>query len=173
VFITVLHRLFAPGSDRQAERWKEDYRIEGNECIDLHHFYRAMGWLGQPLPASQQDDATPFVPRCTKDLVEEKLFARRRDPFTSLDLVFFDTTSIYFEGEGGDSIGQYGHSKDHRPDLKQMVVGVVLDHNGNPICSEMWPGNTADVTTLVPIIKRLNPDISYVLPAGFRKQDGR
>ena len=155
VFITVLHRLFSPGSDRQAERWKEDYRIEDNDQIDLHHFYRAMGWLGQPLSVNQQDDATPFAPRCTKDLVEENLFARRCDLFTSLDLVFFDTTSIYFEGEGGDKIGQHGHSKDHRPDLKQMVVGVVLDHEGNPICSEMWPGNTTDVTTLVPIVKRL------------------
>ena len=42
----------------------------------------------------------------------------------SLELVFFDTTSLYFEGNGGESLGQYGHSKDHRPDLKQMMVGV-------------------------------------------------
>ena len=74
--------------------------------------------------------------------------------FTALDLVFFDTTSIYFEGEGG-SLGRYGHSKDHRPDLKQMVVGVVMDNEGLPICSEMWPGNTADVKTLVPVAERL------------------
>jgi hypothetical protein len=59
-----------------------------------------------------------------------------------LDIVFFDTTSIYFEGEGGETIGQRGHSKDHRPDLKQMVVGMVLDQNGNPLCSELWPGVT-------------------------------
>jgi transposase len=69
--------------------------------------------------------------------------------------VFFDTTSIYFQGEGGKTIGKRGHSKDHRPDLKQMVVGVVLDQNGNPVCSELWPGNTADVKSLVPIVERL------------------
>jgi len=155
MFVTVLHRLVAPGSDRQAERWKEDYRINGAEDLDLHHFYRAMGWLGTPLPKEQQDGATPFAPRCTKDLIEEDLFARRRNLFTGLDLVFFDTTSIYFEGNGGETIGQYGHSKDHRPDLKQLVVGMVLDSQGNPVCAELWPGNTTDVTTLLPIAERL------------------
>ena len=43
------------------------------------------------------------TPRCTKDLIEEGLFKRRRDLFTEVDLVFFDTTSIYFEGWGGES----------------------------------------------------------------------
>jgi hypothetical protein len=155
VFLTVLHRLFSPGSDRAAEKWKEDYRIEGAADLDLHHLYRAMAWLGERLPAGGQADATPLAPRCTKDEIEEELFARRRGLFTSLDLVFFDTTSIYFEGEGGESVGQYGNSKDHRPDLKQMAVGVVLDEEGNPVCSEMWPGNTTDVTTLVPVAERL------------------
>jgi len=155
IFLTVLHRLFAPGSDRAAEKWKEDYAIEGVGELSLHHLYRAMAWLGEVLPEDQQDGATPFTPRTAKDVIEEELFAQRRDLFSSLDLVFFDTTSIYFEGEGGETIGQRGHSKDHRPDLKQMVVGVVLDQNGNPICSELWPGNTADVKSLVPVVERL------------------
>jgi transposase len=155
VFLTVLHRLFAPGSDRAAEKWKQDYAIEGVADLDLHHLYRAMAWLGEVLPQDQQAGATPFAPRTNKDLIEEALFTRRRDLFSDLDLVFFDTTSIYFEGEGGETIGRRGHSKDHRPDLKQMVVGMVLDQNGNPICSELWPGNTADVKSLVPIVERL------------------
>jgi transposase len=155
IFLTVLHRLFAPGSDRAAEKWKDDYTIEGVADLDLHHLYRAMAWLGEVLPSAQQDGATPFAPRTNKDLIEEALFARRRDLFSDLDIVFFDTTSIYFEGQGGETIGQHGHSKDHRPDLKQMVVGMVLDRNGNPVCSELWPGNTADVKSLVPIVERL------------------
>jgi transposase len=155
IFLTVLHRLFAPGSDRAAEKWKDDYAIQGVGDLDLHQLYRAMAWLGEVLPKAQQDGATLFAPRTNKDLIEEALFARRRDLFSDLDLVFFDTTSIYFEGEGGESIGQRGHSKDHRPDLKQMVVGMVLDRNGNPVCSELWPGNTADVKSLVPIVERL------------------
>jgi len=155
IFLTVLHRLFDPGSDRAAERWREDFRIEGTEGIGLHHLYRAMEWLGEELPEAEQYGATPFSPRCTKDKIEERLFERNRDLFSSLDLVFFDTTSLSFEGEGGESIGQYGFSKNHRPDLKQMVVGAVLDEKGRPICCELWPGNTADMKTLLPVVDRL------------------
>ncbi len=157
IFLTVLHRLMASGgrSDRAAEKWREDYRIDRSEELDLHHLYRAMAWLGEELPAGQQAEATGFSPRCVKDRIEETLFARRRDLFTGLSLAFFDTTSLYFEGDGGESIGQYGHSKDHRPDLKQMVVGMVLDGTGRPVCSELWPGHTADVKSLLPVVRRL------------------
>ena len=155
IFLTVLHRLFVSGSDRAAEKWKRDYQIEGCDALQLHHLYRAMAWLGEVLPKEQQKDKTPFVPRCIKDRVEEDLFAYRRDLFTDLQLVFFDTTSIYFEGEGGETIGELGHSKDHRPDLKQMIVGTVLDGYGRPICCELWPGNTTDVKTLIPVVDRL------------------
>jgi len=160
VFLTVLHRLFDPGSDRAAEVWHRDYAIRGTKGLELQHAYRAMGFLGEPLPADQQFGATPFAPRCTKDLIEEALFARRRDLFTDLDLVFFDTTSIYFEGAGGETIGQHGNSKDHRPDCKQMVVGAILDNTGRPICCELWPGNTTDVKTLIPIVDRLKERFS-------------
>ena len=66
-----------------------------------------------------------------------------------------DTTSLYFEGAGGQTLGEHGYSKDHRPDLRQMILAVLLDGDGRPVCSEMWPGNTADVTTLIPVIDRL------------------
>ena len=55
----------------------------------------------------------PFRHVCNKDLVEESLFFHRRHLFSELDIVFFDTTSIYFEGRGGKTIGQRGFSKDH------------------------------------------------------------
>jgi transposase len=156
LFLTVLHRLFHSGSDRSCVLvWKEDYAIPGIGAVDLHHVYRAMAWLGERLPDDQQAGATPFAPRCTKDAFEEALFDRRRDLFSHLDLVFFDTTSIYFEGEGGVELGQYGHSKDHRPDCKQMVVGVILDGQRRPLCCELWPGNVTDVKTLIPIVDRL------------------
>ena len=153
VFLTVLHRLFAPGSDRQAERWKRDYTIAGAQDLELHQLYRTMGWLGEPVRAAAGGEESVLRTRC--ELIEERLFERRRDLFSALDLVFFDTTSIYFEGEGGESLGQFGHSKDHRPDLKQMVVGVVIDQQGRPLCSQMWPGNAADVKSLVPVVDRL------------------
>jgi hypothetical protein len=155
VFLTVLHRLFSGGSDRAADRWREDYRIAGIDELDLHHLYRAMAWLGEELAAKHQDGRTPFAPRCIKDVIEERLFAHRRDLFTRLDLVFMDTTSLYFEGAGGQMLGRHGYSKDHRPDLRQMILAVVIDGDARPVCSEMWPGNTADVTTLIPVIDRL------------------
>ena len=152
-FLTVLHRLFVSGSDRAAEKWRTDYRIDGTEGLQLHHLYRAMAWLGEPL--ADQTGASELAPRCHKDLVEEELFARRRDLFAELSVVFMDTTSLSFEGQGGAALGRRGHSKDYRPDLHQMIVGLVMDQDGRPLCSELWPGNTADVTTLLPVVDRL------------------
>ena len=163
VFFTVLHRILASGSDRAAlGSWQEDYEIEGIEELQLHQLYRAMAYLGEELPEEDQAGATPFSPRCVKDQVEEALYRRHQDLFSGLELVFFDTTSIYFEGEGGETLGQHGHSKDHRPDLKQMVVGMILDGEGNPVCCEMWPGNTTDVTTLIPVVDRLKKRFGIV-----------
>jgi Transposase DDE domain len=153
LFVTVLHRLMVSGSDRSCEKWRRDYLIPGVEELSLHHLYRAMAFLGEELV--DQDDATPFSPRCTKDLVEEHLFHGQRHLFQGLDLFFFDTTSLYFEGEGGDTLGEKGHSREHRPDLNQMVVGAVIDNRGRPICCEMWPGNTTDVKTLIPVVQRI------------------
>ena len=155
VLVATLHRLFVSGSDRDCVNWMRDYDIPGSADLALHHFYRAMAWLGEELPDDEQAGATPFAPRTVKDVIEEKLFDRRRDLFTDLSLVFMDTTSLSFYGEGGATLGERGHSKDYRPDLKQMIVALVIDGEGRPICTEMMPGNTADVAVLVPIIERL------------------
>ncbi|MGD0027096.1 MAG: IS1634 family transposase, partial [Xanthobacteraceae bacterium] len=152
VFVGTLHRLFVSGSDRDCSSWMEDYDIAGVDGLDLHHFYRAMAWLGEEL--EEKPEGT-LAPRCVKDVIEEKLFDRRRDLFTDLSAVFMDTTSLLFYGEGGETLGEHGYSKDYRPDLKQMILGLVVDGSGWPICTEMWPGNTADVTTLLPVIDRL------------------
>ena len=151
IFLEVLHRLFSPGSDRDGYGWRRAYAVAGTEGLDLHHAYRAMAWLGESLEGDGSTDS-----RCVKDLIEERLFERRRDLFSEVEVAFFDTTSLYFESEGGEDLGARGHSKDARPDLKQMVVGVVLDEQGRPLCCELWPGNTADVTTLLPIAERLS-----------------
>ena len=150
-FLTVLHRLFPSGSDRSCDRWHRDYMINGVDDLSLHHLYRTMAFLGSEI--EDHGDRT-FSPRCTKDIIEEELFHRHQDLFSAFDIVFFDTTSLYFEGEGG-KIGQLGHTKDHRPDLNQMIVGVVLDREGTPVCSEMWPGNTTDVKSLIPVVQRI------------------
>jgi hypothetical protein len=138
VYLTVLHRIFESGSDRAADRWRRDVAVPGDEGLSLHHLYRAMRFLGD-----------------AKDAVEESLYEKRRDLFTQVTLAFFDTTSLYFEGEGGETLGQYGHSKDHRPDLKQMIVGAVLTGDGRPVCCEMWPGDHADAKALLPVVDRV------------------
>jgi Transposase DDE domain len=152
VFVATLHRLFVSGSDRDCASWLVDYDVPGAEDLALHHFYRAMAWLGEEAAPAEPG---ALAPRCVKDLVEERLFERRRDLFTDLSVVFMDTTSLSFEGEGGVSLGEHGYSKDFRPDLRQMILGLVMDGAGWPVCTEMWPGNTADVTVLLPIVDRL------------------
>ena len=152
IFATVLHRLMVAGSDRACERRLEAYRMEGTEPLELHHLYRAMAWLGEELA---DQSGAGRAPRRIKDLVEEQLFARRKSLFSDLSVVLFDTTSLFFYGAGGATLGRHGKSKDHRPDLRQVIVGVVLDEAGRPICSEIWPGNLTDVHALLPVVDRL------------------
>src|SRR5208283_4734909 len=152
VFVATLHRLFVSGSDRDCAAWMQDYDIAGAAGLDLHHFYRAMAWLGEEMGEKAEG---ALAPRCVKDVVEEKLFEKRRDLFCDLSAVFMDTTSLSFYGEGGETLGERGYSKDYRPDLAQMILALIVDGKGRPICTEMWPGNTADVTTLLPVVDRL------------------
>ena len=145
VYLTVLHRLMISGSDRHASDWLSRVRVPGAEGLDLDHAYKAMAWLGEV-------DATG---RSTAEAVEEALYRHRQPLFGAVSIAFFDTTTLWFEGAGGESLGQYGHSKDYRGHLKQVVLGIVLDDADRPIASFLMPGNTADVTLLLPVVKRL------------------
>ena len=184
IFLCVLHRICWGGSDRHSHQWKGDYEIAGVSQLSLHQSYRAMAWLGQaeprkdkaaaeaaaqptPVEGTQTSAVVPAKPKSTrgptpnyrwhglKDQIEKSLWVERQDLFNNLSVVFFDTTSLYFEGAGGPSLGQRGHSKDSRPDLAQVVVGVVLDGQGEPLCCEMWPGNAADVKGLIPVLENV------------------
>ena len=94
-------------------------------------------------------------PRPRTEIIEEDLYRHRKSLFGRLSVAFFDNTSLYFEGQSGETLGQRGHSKDYRPQLNQVVLGIVLDERDRPIASFLWPGNTADVTTLAPVVERL------------------
>lgn len=150
IFTAVLHRIMVSGSDRSCDYWRQRYSINGTEELSLHQFYRAMCFLGEEL--NDQSKAVPFAKRRIKDLIEEELFFSRRNLFSSLEMVFFDTTSIYFEGNGGEEFGERGYNKDDKPYLKQMIVGILMDNTGMPLCCEMWPCNISDVTTLLPVV---------------------
>jgi hypothetical protein len=131
VLVAMLHRLFVSGSDRDCSVWIEDYDIAGAQGLGLHHFYRAMAWGS--------------ARRSTKSARTRLRRAASR----------MRSTTLSFYGEGGETLGEHGYSKEYRPDLKQMILRLVVDGAGRPICTEMWPGNTADVTTLLPVIDRL------------------
>ena len=161
VFTATLHRLMVSGSDRACEKWLADYAIPGARWPGAAPLLPRHGLAGRGLPEAEQAGATPFAPRCVKDLIEERLFARRRDLFSELTVVFMDTTSLSFVGAGGETLGRRGHSKDHRPELMQMILGVVIDAEGRPVCTEMWPGNTADVSVLLPVVDRLRDALRH------------
>jgi transposase len=133
------------GSDRHASDWQQRLRIPGAEGLTLEHAYKAMAWLGEEVDQG----------RCMTDVIEEALYRHRQPLLGELSVAFFDTTSLYFEGRGGATLGQRGFSKDSRPQLHQVVLGIVLDRQDRPIASFLWPGNTADVTTLLPVVERL------------------
>lgn len=128
VFCMVLNRLCDPGSKLMVSEWKDDiYRPEFSS-LELHHFYRSLDFLAEH-----------------KDEIEENLFVGQTNLFNrQLDLVFFDTTSTYFEGQAGEGLAQYGHSKDHRSDRMQILIGILMTREGLPIAHYVFPGNTPD-----------------------------
>jgi hypothetical protein len=145
VYLTVLHRLMVSGSDRHASEWRNGLRVPGAEDIDLDQAYKAMAWLGEV-----DEDGLG-----TAEAIEEALYRHRLPLFGAVSLAFFDTTSLWFEGAGGETLGQRGHSKDYRGHLKQVVLGIVLDERDRPVASFLVPGNTADVSMLRPVVARL------------------
>lgn len=139
IFAAVLQRILVQGSDLAGSKWVKTVHAEGFDDIHLPHFYRAVEYLWR-----------------WKERIELALYERGKDLFNGgLDLVFFDTTSTYFEGRGWPGLTALGKSRDHRPDHTQLVVGVVMRRDGIPVACEIWPGNTNDVKTLVGVIDRL------------------
>jgi hypothetical protein len=93
IFLSVVHRIMASGSDRSAEDWREDYAFdEAILSLSLHHLYRAMAFLGSPISGPAED--TPISHRCVKDDIEESLFERNRASRETIDMAFFDTAKM-------------------------------------------------------------------------------
>lgn len=138
-FAQVLQRLLAPGSDRRGAEWIQTVEGRGFEALRLPHFYRTAGWLWR-----------------RKERLEQYLYDRDRDLFNEgLDLVFFDTTSTYFEGRVWEGWAKLGKSRDHRPDHLQLMLGVAMRRDGVPVSCEIWPGNLHDTKALVRMLKEL------------------
>ncbi|MFZ5499742.1 MAG: IS1634 family transposase [Pseudomonadota bacterium] len=126
----VLNRISDPRSKRAVHEWLDEVYRPAFATLELHHFYRALDFLAGH-----------------KENIENALFAETRNLFNlELDMVFWDTTSTYFEGEGPE-MARYGYSKDHRPDRVQIIVGVLMTREGMPVAHQVFPGNTADIET--------------------------
>lgn len=143
ILAMIINRLMAPSSKHAmvVNDWlNEDIYLPGSNGVALHHLYRGLD----------------FLEEC-KERLEEELFWQGRDLFKrKLDMVFYDTTSTYVEGEGEDDLLQYGYSRDHRSDRKQIVIGLATDKDGLPITSVVFPGNTMDMMTVEAMVERLD-----------------
>jgi len=130
-FAMVLNRLLDPMSKLATWEWiKTVYRPQW-EKLELHHLYRTLDFLAQ-----------------YKDDIEKALYDRVRNVFNlALDLVLWDTTTTYFEGQACAGLAEYGFSKDKRPDRLQIMIGVLMSWDGFPIAHQVFPGNTAEVNT--------------------------
>lgn len=136
VFLLVVNRLYEPGSDFSALRWIKNEAFPRIE-VEKQWLYRSLDKLAEE-----------------KEEIEEELLKNLRKSLNlSLDMVFYDLTSTYFEGEGPD-LADFGYSRDKRRDRKQIVLGVIMA-DGIPIAHRVWAGNTADKSTLKRSVKDL------------------
>jgi hypothetical protein len=151
LFALVANRALAPSSKLAATSWiAHDVHIDGLDDVVDEACYRAMDWLIEVEPA----------------LAEEVFHATAHLLNLEVDLLFFDTTSTYFETDDPDEpvardvhgrrasddaepageagFRSFGKSKDHRDDLPQVIVGMAVTRDGIPVRCWCWPGNTAD-----------------------------
>jgi len=140
IFAMVANRVLDPGSKLAIEDWVDrEVVIPDLLTFEVQHGYRAMDFLLESDEAIQRE-----VFHTVADLLN-----------LEVDLLFFDTTSTYFETEESeeDDFRKTGYSKDHRPDLPQVVIGFAVTRDGIPIRCWVWPGNTSDMN-VVPDVKK-------------------
>ena len=139
LFALVANRAIDPISKLAAAEWVTcDVAIPGLETMDEDQAYRAMDLIVEADAQAKVQEAVFFA---VADLLN-----------LEIDLLLFDTTSTYFERdteeEGDNAFRRYGHSKDHRTDLPQIVIGLAVTKEGIPVRCWCWPGNTNDQQVL-------------------------
>jgi Transposase DDE domain len=138
-FALALQRLCAPGSDLSGSSWVHTMECPGFDAIELQHMYRTVGWLAG-----------------VRGELEKDLFLKDRDLFSqTLDLVFIDTTSTYIYRSEQTELRRRGYSRDRMADCPQVIICLAVDPRGWPIAWDLLPGNTADTTAFVAMIKKL------------------
>lgn len=141
--IMLVERLNEPCSKRQNFFHSQEYiglQQDGSN-IQLHHFYRTLDLIFSE-----------------KELIQNHLYACYQNLFScSLDLVFYDVTTLYFDSQVviEDSLRQKGFSKDGKPQKTQVVLGLLVDKDRNPIDYQLYPGNTYEGNTLQNAVQTL------------------
>jgi hypothetical protein len=172
IFMMVCQRCLEPASKLEATRWLgRDVVLDGIETVSDDELYRAMD----------------FLLSCSERVQEAVFFSVAHLLNLEVDVIFFDTTSTYFEVELDEDAGdeeepdgerplrRLGHSKDHRPDLPQVVIGLAVTREGIPVRVWVWPGNANDQTLIAQVKAdllgwRLGRAI-YVVDSGFSGRD--
>jgi len=144
--VLVLARLCEPSSELHiAEDWYRRTALE-----DL---------LALPTPLINDDRLYRALDRLLphKAELEQHLVARLGELFAlDYDLLLYDVTSVYFEGlAAGNPLAQRGHSRDHRPDCKQVCLALVVTREGMPVGYELFAGNRTDVTMVEEIVEKM------------------
>lgn len=138
IFIMLLNRLIVPKSKLSITRWQERIYLESPSKPKYQHYLRSLDHLAS-----------------AKEKIESSLFGRLTDLFSlELNLIFYDLTSTYFEGQGC-SLAEFGYSRDRRPDKKQIVLGLLVTDEGLPIAHQIYNGNVSDKSTLKQTIDTL------------------
>ncbi len=140
IFAMVANRCLAPSSKLAVTEWvAKEVFIPALAKIDVQVLYRAMDLL-----LAHQADFEQELYWATADLLH-----------LEVDLLFFDTTSTYFETETETELKKRGHSKDKRPDLPQVVIGLAVTRDGIPVKHWVFAGNTQDMSTIETVKKDL------------------
>jgi len=155
VFVLIANRLVRPSSEHGLARW-----LETDFVCDRQGRRFVPGWQrrGRVQVRAQQLQAwyrTLDRLIAAKSAIEVALYQRLRDLFSlQPDLVLYDITSTYFEGQGPEGLAKYGYSRDGKAQNVQVVVGLVMVA-GWPIAHHVWPGNRVDGTTVQEVIRDL------------------
>jgi transposase len=142
VRLMVVNRVCDPCSKLALLEWLDGVHFPGYEESrpSYHHLLRAMDRL-----IATKEKAEPAIARKFLSLFDQQV-----------DLVFYDITSTYFEGDKSieeDDVRRYGYSRDGRFDRRQITIGVVMTRDGIPLCHHVFPGNTVDKTTVVEVVR--------------------
>lgn len=137
VFLEVVSRLNNPCSKYRLFQTQEKYH--GTKPMDLQHLYRALNHLSH-----------------FKDQIEEYLFKKRQAlSLIKVDLVLYDVTTIYFESVKADDLRNFGYSKDCKFGEVQIVLGMLVTTDGQPIACDVYNGNTFESKTLEKALNNL------------------